>query len=49
MSKIEKTEDKVICTVESKGHQSKVTVTASVITFGVSGTTQITLVGDHAC
>lgn len=46
MSKIEMTEDKVICTVENNGRKSEVTTTASAITMEAS---KITLVGDKAC
>ncbi|MED3799806.1 hypothetical protein P4604_20810 [Lysinibacillus capsici] len=49
MSKIEMTEDKIISTVDGNGHKSEVTVTASAISFEVSGTTKITLVGDKSC
>lgn len=46
MSKIEMTGDKVICKVESNGHKSVVTTTASTITMEAS---KITLVGDQSC
>ncbi|UUV23828.1 MULTISPECIES: hypothetical protein [Lysinibacillus] len=49
MSKIEMAEDKIISTVEGNGHKSEVTITASAITFEVSGATKITLVGDQSC
>ncbi len=46
MSKIEMTEDEVICVVEGKGHKSEVIITASAITMG---TLKITSVGDKTC